>query len=69
MSTLTQISPRAAELLSEYGLHCMNCMFNQYDTLKAGARLHGMTDEEIQIMIDEINVQLQKEGRKTKSHA
>lgn len=54
-------SPRAAELLSEYGLHCLNCFFREFDTLEMGAKVHGMTDEELDAMINEINKQLKKE--------
>jgi hybrid cluster-associated redox disulfide protein len=57
-------SPQAADLLTEYGLHCANCFFNDTDTLEKAADLHGMTDEEIDIMIDEINTELAKNWRK-----
>lgn len=53
--------PRAAELLTEYGLHCLTCYLREYDTLEMGAKVHGMTDEELDNMIDEINKQLEKE--------
>jgi hypothetical protein len=56
-------SPRAAQLLTEYGLHCLNCFLREYETLEMGAKVHGMSDEEIQTMIDEINKQLKKEWK------
>ena len=56
--------PRAAELLGEYGLHCVNCFANEYDSLETGAQMHNMTEEEMTSMIDEINTQLEKEWRK-----
>lgn len=60
---VAQECPRAAELLSEYGLHCINCFFREYDTLEMGAKVHGMTDEETDNMIKEINSQLKKEWK------
>lgn len=54
-------SPKAAELLSEYGLNCINCFANTFDTLETGAKVHNMTDEEIDTMIAEINKELEKE--------
>lgn len=63
LSQITQESPRAAELLAEYGLHCVNCFANTMDTLATGAKVHGMTDEELDTMIDEINVELEKETK------
>lgn len=51
-------SPKAAELLAEYGLHCISCFANTFDTLELGAKIHGMDDEEIDDMIAEINKEL-----------
>lgn len=55
--------PRAAELLTDYGIHCVGCFFSEEDTLETGAKLHNMTDKELDEMIDEINGQLEKEWR------
>jgi hybrid cluster-associated redox disulfide protein len=59
-------SPRAAELLTEYGLHCLGCYFSELDTVETGARIHGMTDDEITDMITEINEQMEKEWKEQK---
>lgn len=56
--------PRAAELLAEYGLHCVNCFANEYDTLEMGAQMHEMEESEMLEMIDEINTELEKEWRR-----
>ncbi|MBU3978792.1 DUF1858 domain-containing protein [Patescibacteria group bacterium] len=58
-----QDSPRAAQLLTEYGLHCLTCFFREFDTLEMGAKVHGMTDDELDNMIKEINSQLKKEWK------
>ena len=50
--------PRAIELFIEYGLYCIHCFFNQYETLEQGAKVHGMSDEEIERMVQEVNAQL-----------
>jgi len=63
LGVILEECPRAAELLAEYGLHCISCFANQYDTLEMGAQVHGMTDEEMQEMIDEINGELEAEWR------
>lgn len=70
--TVSQESPRAAQLLSEYGLHCISCFFSEFDTLENGAQLHGMSEDEMNSMISEINSLLKKEFsdiKKTKSHS
>lgn len=66
MREIIKESPRAAELLTEYGLHCVNCFANEYDTLEQGSRLHNMSEDEMMEMIDEINAQLEKEWRELK---
>lgn len=60
---VAQECPRAAELLTEYDLHCITCFFKEYDTLEMGAKIHGMTDDETDNMINEINKQLEKEWK------
>jgi hybrid cluster-associated redox disulfide protein len=53
--------PKAIEMLLDYGLNCANCFLNQFDNVEGGAKLHGMTDVEIDRMVNEINEQLVKE--------
>lgn len=55
--------PRAAELLEEYGIHCVGCFFSENDTLETGGAMHNMSDEEVDEMIEEINGELEKEWR------
>jgi hybrid cluster-associated redox disulfide protein len=47
--------PDVAEVLMDYGLHCVGCMLNAYDSIEAGAQVHGMTDQEIEEMVARIN--------------
>lgn len=60
MSAIGMKSAKAAELLAEYGLHCLNCFANQFDTLEQGGMVHGMDDDEIEDMINEVNAELRK---------
>ncbi len=68
LSIVLQECPRAGELLAEYGLHCVSCFANQFDTIATGAEMHNMADEEVDAMIDEINGQLDKEWKKKNKH-
>lgn len=61
ISDILNDCPKAIELLAEYGLLCVSCFLNQFDTLETGTRLHHMSDEDSQKMIDEINNELKKE--------
>ena len=47
--------PETAEVLLDYGLHCVGCFANVMDTIEQGAKLHGLSDEEISEMIDRVN--------------
>jgi hybrid cluster-associated redox disulfide protein len=51
--------PETAEVLLDYGLHCVGCFASSFDTIEAGAKVHGMSDEEISEMIDRINEVIQ----------
>lgn len=48
LHTLIGKYPQTAQFLyQEYGLHCVQCIANKFDTLEAGMRLHGYDDEHI----------------------
>jgi hybrid cluster-associated redox disulfide protein len=47
--------PEVAEVLLDYGLHCVNCIAAGFDTFEMGAKVHGMTDEEIDEMMARVN--------------
>ncbi len=55
ISEITEKCPKAIELLTEYCLSCATCFLNQFDNVESGAKLHGMTEAEIDRMISEIN--------------
>lgn len=52
MSDLTEVFPELVEVLTyEYGLHCVNCMLNEFDTLSQGAVIHGIEGKDFDDMI------------------
>lgn len=61
ISEITEKCPKAIELLTEYGLSCATCFLNQFDNVESGAKLHGMTEAEIDRMVKEINEVLTSE--------
>jgi len=53
---LIEQNPALAEVLTEeYGLHCIGCMAASMETLEQGALTHGMTEDQIDKMVDELN--------------
>ncbi len=47
--------PDTAEVLTDYGLHCVGCFASTFDTIEAGCKVHGMSDDDITELIDRIN--------------
>ncbi len=47
--------PDVAVIMLEHGLHCVGCHANVFDTIEAGARVHGLDDGTIDSMVVEIN--------------
>jgi len=55
MGELVYKYPDAEEVLLDYGLHCAGCFANAFDSVEAGAKAHGMTDAEIDEMLERVN--------------
>ncbi len=55
---LLQSYPQAGMVLMRYGLHCIGCHIAVMETIEQGARAHGLTDDEIDGMIEEINKEI-----------
>jgi len=54
--------PEAAQVMLEYGLHCVGCFANAYDTVEVGAKVHGMSDAEVDQMVEKVNRAIEKGG-------
>ena len=52
--------PEVATVLMGYGLHCIGCHFSDIDTLESGARIHGMDDKTINMMVKDANLAIEK---------
>ena len=47
--------PAAAEIMSEYGMHCFNCSVGGIETLVEAGNIHAMNEETIDMLIDDLN--------------
>lgn len=47
--------PEAAEVLTDYGLSCVGCFASSFDTIEQGAKIHQLSDEELEEMLERIN--------------
>ncbi len=50
--------PKAAEIMLAYGLHCLGCFANVFDTIDNGMKLHGYSDKDTDGMIEKINKEI-----------
>lgn len=44
----------ANHLVTEYGIHCVGCFASQFDTLREGAKIHGITDQYFDEMVADL---------------
>ncbi len=52
--------PETAQVMLSHGLHCVGCHIASYETIKQGAKAHGMTDKQIVTMLDGMNKAIKK---------
>lgn len=47
--------PRTINVMLSHGLHCIGCSANPYETVENGALGHGMTQEQVQGLLKQLN--------------
>ena len=53
---LVEQNPDLVEVLTgDYGFHCVGCLAASMETLEQGALVHGMTDKEIDKLVEDLN--------------
>ncbi|MFH1978419.1 MAG: iron-sulfur cluster assembly accessory protein [Candidatus Aenigmatarchaeota archaeon] len=62
-----QTFPKSSEIMLEYGLHCVGCHVNPYESIEAGARGHGLDDKVIDNIVNDINKAITAEREKFKN--
>ena len=62
INPLLQKHPEVAEILMAYGLHCVGCHFSGLDTVEDGARVHGIPEEDIDMMVKDANKIVEKDN-------
>ncbi len=60
IGTVVKEYPQTAEVLLSYGLQCVGCAVNPFETIEQGALGHGMQKESIESLIDELNLVVTK---------
>jgi len=52
---LLQQKPEAATILGAYGLHCIGCHIAIFETIEQGSKAHGLSDADIDEIMEKIN--------------
>ncbi|PIR43155.1 disulfide oxidoreductase [candidate division WWE3 bacterium CG10_big_fil_rev_8_21_14_0_10_32_10] len=47
--------PETVEVFLAFGLHCVGCFANAFDTIESGCVVHGMGKKESEELLDEVN--------------
>lgn len=47
--------PEAIPIMMQYGLHCVGCHVAAYETVEQGAAAHGMDENQINKMLEDMN--------------
>jgi len=51
--------PHLAKIFLKYGLHCIGCPLASMETIKQGCLAHGLSEEQLQKLLEELNAALQ----------
>ncbi|TSC55752.1 MAG: hypothetical protein G01um101418_799 [Parcubacteria group bacterium Gr01-1014_18] len=60
ISEILKIYPGAESVMTGHGLHCTSCHGAELENLRDGAKSHGLTDQNVNQIISEINQKYQK---------
>jgi hybrid cluster-associated redox disulfide protein len=47
--------PETIEVMFKHGMHCIGCGMTAYETLEQGCMGHGMNEEEVSKMVEDMN--------------
>jgi hypothetical protein len=63
ISELIETYPFLVDFLqSEYGFHCVNCLYSEFDTLIEGAEIHGIIGEDFEELLSAVEDQINQSG-------
>jgi hybrid cluster-associated redox disulfide protein len=67
IADMAQSHPEAAIVLMEKGMHCIGCGASAFETIEEGLQAHGIPDDEIDTIIDEMNKFIKDNSKNSKS--
>lgn len=67
VADVLSVLPESERLLAEYGLHCVGCHYNAYETLEEGSENHGFSSEDLNDLIADLNLLLSEQPERPKT--
>lgn len=55
--------PEAIPIMMQYGLHCVGCHVAAYETVEQGAAAHGMDENQINKMLEDMNKAIEEKDK------
>lgn len=52
--------PETVSIMLKHGLHCIGCHVAAFETIEQGCMAHGMSEEDVKKMIEEMNKAINK---------
>lgn len=54
INDLMILHPDTTDVMLSYNLHCVGCSINEFDTLEQGAKIHGLSAEDNQALLEDL---------------
>ncbi|MBW2990296.1 DUF1858 domain-containing protein [Candidatus Woesearchaeota archaeon] len=64
LGELVSYYPPAVEVLFKHGIHCVGCPMTAYESLEQGCKVHGLSDEDIDKMVEEMKKAVEEKKSK-----
>jgi len=55
IAEIIEKKPEAAQIMFEYGLHCIGCRVAAWESLEEGCKVHGLDENKVDEMLKKIN--------------
>jgi hybrid cluster-associated redox disulfide protein len=68
MGEIVMRYPETIPVILSHGLHCIGCHVSPYESIEQGSLGHGMSEEEFEMLLKEVNEAAAETERKRKQH-
>ncbi|MBI4018502.1 MAG: iron-sulfur cluster assembly accessory protein [Candidatus Aenigmarchaeota archaeon] len=63
IADLVRKHPQSVDVMLKHGLHCFGCGVSLYETIEQGTLGHGMSEEQLNAILEDLNNMEPEEGR------